>query len=407
MDTKIRSLIIYAGMLLVAVMLAFCFTERTYAYSVDDIPDEHFREYVEDNYDKDQNGDISQNEAGEVTYINVNNKDIESLEGIEIFTNLETLLCKENKLTSLDMSGNPDLKNLVCSGNELAELDITENRALTDLNCFDNRLPALDLSANLNIKTLMCGGPYNFSSIDLSHNKELISFTYLVGNMHAIDFSQNTKLQTIWISAAPLKELDLSSNRNLTQVLCYKTDIVTISLSNEPGLSGTDVNLNSNRMISLHCDIPDGAQINTTGQKPLEITVSEGMTSYDLRETDPQISPQAISNVTGGRIDNAVVYGIYDGMEIGYTYTENGAYLDAHIIFHVENNENPEPSDPPADSSGNSDPEADGDTENAAESGTDAANTVETGDDLPLNIIIILMIISAAGVLLYIYKQRR
>ena len=75
--------------------------------------------------------------------------------------------------------------------------------------------------------------------------------------------------------------------------------------------------------------ITGGAEINTTGQKPLEIPEPAGVTSYDLRNTDPLISPQAITNVTGGEIKDAVVYGIYDGMEIGYTYTENGASIRA------------------------------------------------------------------------------
>lgn len=407
MDTRIRSLVIYAGMIFIAVILAFCFSERAYAYSVNDIPDEHFRQYVESNFDMDHDGVISQKEAEAVTYINVSGKDINSLKGIEIFTNLETLLCRENKLTSLDMSGNPKLTELVCDSNELTELDLTKNSALTDLSCFDNRLPALDLSGNPNLESLTCGGPYNFSSIDLSHNKELISFAYLVGGMQEIDFSQNTKLQSVWISAAPLKELDLTNNRELVQVLCYNTDIVTISLSDEPGLSGTSVNLNGNRMISLHCYITGGAEINTTGQKPLEITVPAGVTSYDLRDTDPLISPQAITNVTGGEIKDAVVYGIYDGMEIGYTYTENGASLDAHIIFHTEEKVDPDPSDPAGGDSGSGGNWSENDPGSTAVSDAAATGTAGTGDDLPLNVIVFLMIISAAGIVLYVYKQRR
>ena len=70
-----------------------------------------------------------------------------------------------------------------------------------------------------------------------------------------------------------------------------------------------------------------------------------GETSYDLRKIDPEIMPQYITGVSGGSVEDATVSGIYDGMELTYTYTENGVTLAAGIVFHVENDCPAEPSD--------------------------------------------------------------
>ena len=72
-------------------------------------PDATFRDYVKD-FDKDGNHVLSPQEIAEVTEINVYNKSISDLTGIKYFTELETLMCYSNRLTSLDVSGCTELK---------------------------------------------------------------------------------------------------------------------------------------------------------------------------------------------------------------------------------------------------------------------------------------------------------
>ncbi len=60
-----------------------------------------------------------------VTAINLSGSNINDLTGIEGFLNLETLNCKTNNLTNLDLSQNVNLKSLDCSENKLVNLNLS------------------------------------------------------------------------------------------------------------------------------------------------------------------------------------------------------------------------------------------------------------------------------------------
>ena len=79
-------------------------------------PDEKFRNWVlAQSYGKD--GYLSDDEIANVKVINVSDKDIASLKGIEFFTALINLYCEYNNLTTLDVSKNTALTKLLCYGN--------------------------------------------------------------------------------------------------------------------------------------------------------------------------------------------------------------------------------------------------------------------------------------------------
>ena len=58
---------------------------------------------------------------------------------------LGTLHCRDNQLTSLDLSQNTVLTVLTCQGNQLTSLDLSKNTALTILGCSGNKR-SLELS---------------------------------------------------------------------------------------------------------------------------------------------------------------------------------------------------------------------------------------------------------------------
>lgn len=109
------------------------------------IPDKNFRSYLIENFDTDGDGIISLSEADAVTNIDVCTDDIESVLGLEYFTNLLHLsVCGTTddydydlyrwpscgKLTSIDVSKNIKLTSLSCLNNELTSLDISNNKDL-------------------------------------------------------------------------------------------------------------------------------------------------------------------------------------------------------------------------------------------------------------------------------------
>ena len=108
-------------------------------------PDENFRNYLlEQSYGAD--GIITSDEIEGITYINVFEKDIESLEGIGYFKNLRYLYCDNNKLTSLDLSNNTALESIQCPNNQLTSLDVSGCNNLQTLLCEQNNLTSLNIS---------------------------------------------------------------------------------------------------------------------------------------------------------------------------------------------------------------------------------------------------------------------
>ena len=161
-------------------------------------PNQNFRNYVSStSIDKNGDGFLGKSEIAKVTSLNVNGRSITSLTGIEYFTELTSLDCSTNSLTSLNLSNNTKLTKLFCSNNRLTALDVSKNTALTTLDCSNNQLTTLDVSKNTALTYLYCS------------NNQLTS----------LDLSKNTKLTTLEVYKNKIRSLDASSLiRNLPQV---------------------------------------------------------------------------------------------------------------------------------------------------------------------------------------------
>jgi Leucine-rich repeat (LRR) protein len=119
------------------------------------IPDEAFLNALIDlGIDANGDGAISPSEAEEIPHIDVSDRGISDMTGIEAFINLERLLCWKNQLTSLDVSQNTALTDLYCAFNQLTSLNVSKNTALTVLHCFSNPLTSLDISNNSSLKNI-------------------------------------------------------------------------------------------------------------------------------------------------------------------------------------------------------------------------------------------------------------
>ena len=81
-------------------------------------PDSNFRNWVL-SQDYGSDGVLTWQESSDVTGINVENKGIQSLKGIEYFTAITDLYCNNNQLTSLDVAENIQLTNLYCFSNHI------------------------------------------------------------------------------------------------------------------------------------------------------------------------------------------------------------------------------------------------------------------------------------------------
>lgn len=177
---------------------------------------------------KGQEAAIYQSDVDEITTLDVNNKNIHRLDGIEYFTGLEQLDCSSNELTSLDVSENKKLKVLDCYANYFVSLDFSDNTELEVLDVsYDMELVFLDISKNTALKVLECN--YSFlDTLDVSKNTELTKLICFSCKLERLDVSCNTKLQKLKCKGNYLTSLDISHNHALTYLDCSYNKMTSI-----------------------------------------------------------------------------------------------------------------------------------------------------------------------------------
>ena len=192
------------------------------------VPDKTFREYLLKQFDKDGNGVLTPAERYAVTEIDVENKYISNLSGLQFFPNLKVLNCSHNRLTKLDVSKNTVLQELVCWENQLTSLDVSQNTALQELECFENQLTSLDVSQNPALQKLNCGHN-RLTSLDVSKNTELTYLDCGYNRLTELDVSQNTKLTALYFVSNKITSLQADNCTNLTVIFTgsnkYKVEV--------------------------------------------------------------------------------------------------------------------------------------------------------------------------------------
>ena len=117
-------------LLVVLLVCMFCYTmaeeDQGVKINKEHFPDSLFLKTVK-KYDRDENGYLSAEEIENITVINLQGMDVETLKGIEFLTSLEVLNCEGNKLTELDLKTNKELTSLYCDNNKLTALNVKEN----------------------------------------------------------------------------------------------------------------------------------------------------------------------------------------------------------------------------------------------------------------------------------------
>ena len=245
------------------------------------IVDTAFRRYVLDRFDKyPKDGMISQREARNVDTIIVSSRQIQSLEGIEHFTQLIHLDCEVRfagndssvKLKRLDVSKNTKLRILNCIGNDIETLDVTANKELRRLFCSFNPITNLDISGltelievevfsadlqgidvgtNTGLRALLISNNERIRNLNLSNNLELRDLQCNRTGLTNLDISNNSELMILYCANNQLSSLNISSNTKLQHLNCDENQfsIPTINTSNNPAL--ISLSCRTNRFTSL------------------------------------------------------------------------------------------------------------------------------------------------------------
>ena len=159
--------------------------EEAYIY----IPDNNFEQALIDlGYDDVLDDLISIETAESITSLQIAEKNITSLEGIEGFKNLTFLGLYNNQIGQLDISSLTELTELDLTANNVSQIDVSQNLNLEILRLNGNQITEVNVSKNENLRELYLFG-LGIESLDLSNNHSLTNLDISYTNLDFIDLS--------------------------------------------------------------------------------------------------------------------------------------------------------------------------------------------------------------------------
>ena len=291
----------------------------------ENFPDKKFRSYLLTQY-YGKDGVLTEEEIEKITSLNLFDKGISSLKGIEYFTALTTLECQSNLLTSLDVSNNTALTDLQCGANQLTDLNVSDNIALTILVCSYNQLPSLDISNNTALTKLDCSNN-QLTSLDVSNNTALTIWNCSNNQLPSLDASNHTALTWLSCGNNQLASLDMSDNRALLHLYCSKNQLTNLDISGCTTLRTLDCSFN--QLPSL--DVSNNTELTSLSCSNNQLTaldVSNNTVLTDLYCNMNQIKDESMDALVNSLPKRPAAYlYVYDMNDNG----EGNIYTNSHI----------------------------------------------------------------------------
>lgn len=345
------------------------------------VPDDNFEQtLIDQGYDSGPLDDYVLTANIEViTSLDVSDKGIQDLTGIEDFTSLGFLNCSMNLLTELNLNTNTQLYRLEAFNNQLTSIDITQNTALTFLYISNNQLTTIDLSNLSALKNLLISDNL-LPSIDVTQNIALEQiFIYnnsltdlnVTQNIHldelacqnnlltTIDVTQNTQMTSFTCSDNLLTAMNVTNNTLLEHFVCDNNEISTIDVSQNTVL--TTFFCSFNQLTSL--DVSQNTQLNSLSFQNNEIqtidltnntllrTLWSGYTLLEQLDLSQNSSLTTFSSTNSlltsvdlrnGNNTNMTFYNTLDNPNLRCIFVDNTSYsqtnwtnVDAHSRFVV------------------------------------------------------------------------
>jgi Leucine-rich repeat (LRR) protein len=225
--------------------------------------------------DTNNNGEIEESEALQVTYLFLFNSSISNLEGIEYFTNLQYLFVHQNSLVTLNITSMPQLITLRCNNNNLSSLNLTGLIALEGINLMSNNISSLNTQSLPNLKSFYCA-QNQISSLDFSNNPQLTRLYCSNNNLTSLtiknginqDFS-NVNFNDCWKTGNP----------NLTTICADESEIASVQSFLEDCGGSQTISVNSN------CNL----------------------TTQDFKKNQIAIYPNPVNDVLNINLENSII----------------------------------------------------------------------------------------------------
>lgn len=161
----------------------------------------------------------------------VSGRHLEELEVIGC-TNLKTLDCYYNKLTVLDLDGLISLTDLSCHYNKIVALDFYKAVNLQHIYCGYNELTEINVQTLFSLQVLSALNNENLTTLNMSNNMALKELRFGNNKLTSLALGFTPHLETLSCYNNDITELNLQVCPNLKTVLCYGNNLTELDASN-------------------------------------------------------------------------------------------------------------------------------------------------------------------------------
>ena len=198
-----------------------------------------------------------------ITSLDVHNKNINDLTGIEDFVGLTSLNCQINQLTAINVSNNTALETLLCNNNLLTALDVSNNTALTTLHCNSNQLTTIDVTQNTLLEYFYCDNNAIAGTLNVANNTALKYLYCYTNAITFLDLANNTALQNLYCENNQIGTLDVSNSPSLTKFICYNNQLINVNIKNGNNTALLNVDFDVKTNSNLTCVLVDDVTYST------------------------------------------------------------------------------------------------------------------------------------------------
>ena len=186
---------------------------------------------------------------------------IYSVTGIEKMTGLQNLYIGHNAVTTLDLSHNPEIVGVYAFSNGMTSINLSQNTKLEKLNLNGNNLTSLDVSNSPLLTTLNAA---RNSLTSLKTNCPVLEYLDASDNsLPTIDVSKNVGMLGLNLKNNNLSSIDVSVNTALNRLRLSGNNLNYVDISNNPDIDQLEL---------------DNILVKTA----MNYTLGSGSTTFDL-----------------------------------------------------------------------------------------------------------------------------
>ena len=274
------------------------YSQKTY------VPDDIFEAWLEGNGYGDSipyNDSVLTSSIETITSLDIYNKQITDITGVEKMINLYTLNASDNLITFVNLTNMPSLRNVYLQRNDIVTADFSGTNDLEYLYLYENLLTQLTLPDSSYVNNYWCQN-YGECGLYMSIGDNQLSTINFPSSLRAwrlyasnnpfdsIDVSSLSDLQELSLSYTNLVSLDLSSNNNLEYISIFHNDsLLSLDVKNKIDLK------------SIHS--VDNDELTNLDLRNINLV---NINNHDFRN-NPQLNCISVDNLT---VANTLLYNI-------------------------------------------------------------------------------------------------